>query len=931
MQYDTCLEEKRHCLTTIETLNAQIVEEGRRALTLEARITELLGERSVHTMSPQTLATPTAQMPCTPVPLDTPLSLNSFEPKSESREMSTCTTGLEADAPSLEELGKLQRELEKSSAETELWRNEARMRGDAASEVLLLEKKVGLYVEREQQLKNALRQSGVEIDQLAASLQTAQSLVMSKASQVQSLEEQVKTATHDLTVCREDLRKQLWHKEEYERIAKDMDVGVAELRCSRNETGHLERSLALRESELHQMESMHAIEIKNLQEALTKSKSQIEKVSQDGKNVRSQMQQAAASLTESVKAHAEESKQRQEGIREQKDEVQRVNELLASSDAQVLHLTNHVNSLTRQLDAERARFEELEQMTIAHSSNFQVLKGQLESTTTEKKVLTDELVGLRRVRGEEVAEAGAAARHAAAERDGLTRQLRTAQSEAASAIRDRATAEDREDSLRCDLQSARDDVEATQERLVRMTCQVEELRTTERKAQHELVEVRGRCTALSEELAMNIPEPVDPLECKKCEVYQSARRLQQEVLSSMQCEVANAAAETEAQRHRANDFEAQIARLQTEVMSLRALLAESEAHVAKLEGRPSKEEYQRVLGRLQASEGTAATMDADVRTAQRDVTRCSTELHDKTAEVASLRRHIEEMEASSRQGEAALQGTVDRLAAQLAEHSEAVYKAEHALWDNDTPFSLYADGSFGRGTSEGYWSVETPKDTTQERFGMHLRLLWSELQRDEHLISDTCGEEWVGESLKLSIIGKTPDWLAAALFRKGVEDAEARAASAQWKLQAAGSPHAQASPQRNFEALSPASPKVFSPAPSPHRAPSVSATYSAPSIRTVSLPTVESVRPPELPIRTEVQEVVQVQPTPGGSGGGGGSGGVLSGDHRRLQALFSAEFPKVDATMISGVAHNVAEGAMQESQARLMLMEMASMDSFDEI
>ena len=892
IRFDKALEDRSHSLAAIEDLTQKLKDEGLRSVDLSQRVTTLEAA-----LAEAQAAAPVERI--VEVPTEVVREVAVVDP--------AAAAALRAATDDAEQL---RAEVAALGAEAGLWKNEAAVRGEQAREVERLEKRVGLLQDREQQLKTALRQAGVEIDQLAAALTAAQSTSVTKGSLVEALECKLDSATKSLQQVQDGTEEAAWYQAQYDTMSKEFNQCGSELRRCRSELGRCRDELRLKNEELEQTAQMHQADVAKLEDALKASKARVEKLAEEASSSRAQLQKAAESLGEAVKAQTAECTKRNEGLKHQHGEVQRLKEELASGNAQAVDLKAKLGSARRELLGEKELRTEVEAVAAATASNYEQLKQQTGFVAAEKKAIQEELHRTRRQLEEGMAEAATRHKRMLAELDGVGLQLKLAKSEHAAAARDRTVAEEREEVARGELERAADDADALHARLAKAKDAAAEAREAARRAQQQVVEVTARCDALQDELANQAPAPpAEPAECRQCEVYQSARRLQQEVMASMQADAAHACGEADALRMSAAELEAANARLQGEAAALRATVAESEAHAARLAGRATEGEYKRLVARLEAAEGSAATLDSNARSAQRDASSLSEQLQEREADLAALRRHAEEGERQARETEAGLRATVEELREAAAAQVVALYTAEHEEWAEPASLSLFSDGTFGREgrDKEGYWGMESssPEDGTARACGVHLRLLWNG-RPEEYLTSDTQGDSWVGKSMRLAIARTVPDWLTAEVYKKGVEGAEARAASAQWKLQAAGSPRGAASPARggsgfDAPAASPGRGLAASPLPQTQPQRRAAENEAAPAGAAASSP---------VPAAAAAEGRV---------------------DPRALEALFGAEFPGVERTLISGVAHNVAEGSMPEKQARLMLADMASGDAYEDM
>ncbi|KAJ9445739.1 hypothetical protein DIPPA_10580 [Diplonema papillatum] len=365
---------------------------------------------------------------------------------------------------------------------------------------------------------------------------------------------------------------------------------------------------------------------------------------------------------------------------------------------------------------------------------------------------------------------------------------------------------------------------------------------------------------------------------------------------------------------------------------------------------------------------------------------------ERASQVKRLEEFIKMLEEKHRSAEASLRSTVSDQSVALEQTKAAVYTASHPSWGVDTRFTLHRDGSFSRsGEKEGFWSLEVSGDGAYGDSapapvgGVTLRLIWvkgyqggrvparhSHDAEIDQLLSDDKGGTWVARSgFKLKIVEQralfgpdrqpmAPDWLLAMVFQKKLEDAEARAASATWKWQASASasprrqstpilPHQaaqsnpSASPRGTFNGYS--SPPRISNNPRPPVTPLGGDSFHPTSLkRTPAHPPQDPAHSPAHPFnsRTSIahspsphfQHPSQPQsarqyhqpPSPLQA-----HAPPPASDAKQYEQIFSIQYPGVDASLLHGVSLNVAEGMMTETQARLMLTDMATVDAFEDM
>eukprot|EP01064_Diplonema_japonicum_P010102 TRINITY_DN17458_c0_g1_i2.p1 TRINITY_DN17458_c0_g1~~TRINITY_DN17458_c0_g1_i2.p1 ORF type:complete len:1254 (+),score=355.45 TRINITY_DN17458_c0_g1_i2:47-3808(+) len=775
------------------------------------------------------------------------------------------------DPASQGELEALKQELNAKAAEAALWKNEATLRSTESTELSKLEQRVKIYMERETQLKNALRKSGLELDRLSEACHTTQAALQAKTQLNDTLEDRVKDLTADVANVQLQNNESSWIKEQHEAANTELQAARNEVAVAKHEAQHYEtEAYRFKESsqklqvQLEEATRIHEIEREKLKSTIQDNKTRIERLSEEASKSRAQMQQAAASLEAAVSVQSAEANRRHETERLYAVEMHKLRETTASKNNTALQAQVELDSVKKELRQERARREDLEQYMLASKESNLIAKNEMEEVMASRKTLQQEVEELKKELSSDALHTSLLQKKLITERDNLSGQVTSLQARFAVVDEKTRKTEEQEAALQSDVMSLHEEVDKARSRYLRAETELEESVTKNIETMRMLGQYKAKSEALQEELNLKVV-PVEK-DCQQCEVYQAARRLQQEVMSGMQADTVDANAEAEATRLKLEDALATNLRLDMEAASLRAMVAEADAHCKTLEGRPTSHEHAKLLERTTAAENAAAVLENNATAALREARVASQQTQESSEEVLRLQKHIAKLEHQIQETSAVYQSRLENQDMIIKSGQQATFKAEHEEWGSATSLTLNNDGTFVMEEKEGYWALDIEQDGKDDRpQGLELRLRWAD-RPEEVVVSDNRGELWVGANgFRLEIIGDIPDWFSSKVFRKGVEEAEARATAAEWR--------------------------ATSQSQSPKRYTSASPTYK---------PT--------------------FQPPP-----------PASPNLQAIKESFRASYPTVDATALAGVAANVADGLMGEVQARQMLSEMSEVDAFEDM
>eukprot|EP01063_Lacrimia_lanifica_P008315 TRINITY_DN15383_c0_g1_i1.p1 TRINITY_DN15383_c0_g1~~TRINITY_DN15383_c0_g1_i1.p1 ORF type:complete len:1276 (+),score=610.99 TRINITY_DN15383_c0_g1_i1:153-3980(+) len=475
------------------------------------------------------------------------------------------------------------------AAEAEMWRKEATLRGDACEEVARLEKKVEFLTDRENQLKNALRNSGAELDQLASTFHATQSSLQAKSATIESLTSNLRLVTAEHDAAKAKAQEAQWYEEQHRLASSEATEAKSELRRQKADAGRLKDELARRADEFKEEEEHHKREVAKMKDTIAKQKERLEKLNEEAQSSRAQLGKAAASLEEAVKAHTAESTSRQQSIRHQLLEEERLKATSREHQEQLVSLRANLHSLAKELDAEKGRVRDLEALCKTATENYRQTREDADFLTSENKQLKYDLQQTKIQRSGDAKASAALHKKIADERDEFEKQATGLTSEGNELKSRLSFLETEESAAQAAIAELNEELDTTRERLRNAQQALGEMKEREAKLTKALAQAHARCDTLEEEIRVKLAAPPpEPADCKQCEIFQAARHLQQEVMAGLQADAANAAADAEAARLTLTDYEARNTRLETELASLRMIVADSEAHIARLEHGPGR-------------------------------------------------------------------------------------------------------------------------------------------------------------------------------------------------------------------------------------------------------------------------------------------------------------------------------------------------------
>ena len=813
------------------------------------------------------------------------------------------------------EVKRLIDELTTKTAEASMWQQEAQLRSKTANDTATLECEIERLIEKESTNKKLIVKLRSETEQHSITIGSLETTVHSKTVLTRELEGQLQDLTSKLTDASTDSEALVSSNKEISSLKSEiLELSIA---CEDLEGIIMKKNDSISEIE----ETLHRTEadLNQSNGEYLNFKNKYDKSVEEANSSRTQLHAAAEGLRTAVAAHAAEGEQLRENMHLHEVDNQKLRSDLIRCENQILELETKLKDFTSITSQRDTQISELQSVLRATTDAQKCLQTDL---TDAQAALTEAKESIQKVnttRREEITEATSTQKQLTTERVSLEQEIQQLHERHRVTVEEMTTSVEKTTDFEHQLRAAEERAAEVEQKLAEEKQSNSSMSNNLITLRQQLGQLEDQNSVLREELKILSTAAQTPRKenCHQCEIYQSARQLQTEVMNGLQTDLTDATREVSSLQSRLVTLESDHSKVLLESTRIRVMLKETESHNIKLQQRPSDAEYQNIIERLESAEMQTPVIEKDLLHFKQQFEETSQQLSECQEENNRIQNQYNLLESNSRCEASQLSDELTTINSQLHRLLTASYTAECSDWDDPRSITLREDGT----CDGGFWFIDPPPQGTTS---VELRMVWSG-QTEQLLYSDNGGITWAGSGIRLEVIGSVPAWIEALVYKKQLEHAETRATMAEWRVQSAsprreGSPTFQspfsASVQRSVREVSISRPQSIT-SPISNR---TKEEFNEKPVETV-LPSPASfttqVTPAAVPVASVISSTPDVIPPPSGDD-----------EATTLEQSLSSAFPDVEPTLLSGVAHNIIEGIMTMDQARLMLADMASMDAF---